>query len=171
MRIFGKLKGSLGYQLTILFGVMVLVFPLRTLYHQAQKLYDKLLVYIVVEEGEQSGNRVVEVSEQHGNIFPVKDIVIPVYRKSSSFQKIVVDFHIVSSHRGIKEYFWDGYNVHLIYDRLNSRLAPMALEFPLEEEGKTVIKEKVRREINQLVQELELEGEIREVYIGRILAG
>ena len=170
-RIFGKSKNSLGYNLTILFGTMALVFPLRTLYYQVQKLYDKFLAHTMVEEGDKEGKRILEVSEYYGNIFPIKNIVIPVYRKSSSFQKVVVDFHIVSSHGGIKEYFWNDYNVHLIYDRLNSRLAPMALEFPLEEEGKTVIKEKVLRELNQLVKELKLEGEIREVYIGRILAG
>ena len=102
--------------------------------------------------------------------FSVTDLVIPVYMADSSFRRIVMSFRMVSTEEQIKAYFGEEENIPLLYDRLNAKLAPMALEFPLEEEGKRIIKEKIRSEINQLVRELDMEGEIEEVYIEHILA-
>ena len=155
----------------IFLGFLVVSFSSIVLYYQARTIYQKFSVEDEAVEKEEVGANHSKYSERYRNVFPVKNIVIPVYRKGSSFQKVVVDFHIVSSNFRVKEYFWMGQNIHLIHDRLNSQMAPMDLEFPLEEEGKMVIRDKVRREINRLVRELEIEGEIEEVYIGRLIVG
>ena len=80
-----------------------------------------------------------------------------------------MDFTIVASNRYIKSYFWDNRNNHLILDRLNSRIRPMEILFPLESEGKIVIRDKVREEINILIKELGIDGEIEDVYIHNII--
>ena len=175
--IFRKIKNrphseSLGHLFGFLLGIAIVAFSSVTIYRQFQKIYQK---FGVREDAVQDKDKPVSISfgyEDRGrNFFLISNIVIPVYRDASSFQKIVVDFTIVPSHQHIKRYFWDEHNIHLIYDRLNSHMAPVALDFPLEEEGKSIIKQKVRDEINQLVKDLKIEGEIKEVYIGRILAG
>ena len=155
------------YQLSLCGGMVVIGMALVTIYYQSQKIGEKLSLK---KRGGELVRLPVERASYEDKSFPVTDVIIPAYTKTSSFRKIVVDFLLVPSHSGIRNYFWSDRNIHLIYDRLNSTLAPMVLEFPLEEEGKNVLKEKVQREINQLAEELGIEGKIKKVHIERIFA-
>ena len=169
--INAKKLNSWFHHVAFFLGILLMAFSLTTLYYQVQKIYDKITLKNIGNKKAKIVKYRPRYHKKYGNFFSIENIVIPVYKKTSSFHKVVMDFHIVSSNNTIKNYFENDHNTHLIYDRINSHLAPMALEFPLEEEGKDVIKEKVRSEINQLVKELKIEGEIEKVYIERILAG
>ena len=59
----------------------------------------------------------------------------------------------------------------MIRDRLNSSLQAVVPNFPLEPEGKKIIKEKIRREVNHLIEDLKIEGRVDEVFIHSILNG
>ena len=156
------------YNVSIYLGMVIVAVASVRIYYESQKMWEKVVSKKHVDVKEESGSLGTESVD--GKFFPIRNVIIPVYTDTSSFRKIAIDFQIVSSGPQIKEYFWSGHNAHLLYDRLNSRLAPMDLEFPLDEEGKDVIKEKVRRELNQLAKDLGLEGEIKEVYIDQIFA-
>ena len=119
-------------------------------------------------------------------VFTIKGFVIPVYvdhKKSkgalidtrgdveqvSRLKKIVIDFSLVSSNLYIKSYFADNNNLHLIMDRLYTRIRPIEIDFPLELEGKIIITEKIKDEVNILIKDLNIDGEIEDVYVHRMV--
>ncbi|MCF8058627.1 MAG: flagellar basal body-associated FliL family protein [Bacteriovoracaceae bacterium] len=102
--------------------------------------------------------------------FKVSNVVLPAYVKSNgAVRKLVIDFTFESSNKYIKEYLWQ--NTNYIHDVLNSKIEPISIEFPLEEEGKIIVKEKILREMNDLLKRLKIKGEIKEVYIDSMIAG
>lgn len=102
--------------------------------------------------------------------FLVSNIVLPAYTgKKSAVKKLVIDFTFESSNKYIKEYLWQ--NNHLIQDVLNSKIEPISIEFPLEQEGKIIIRDKIKKEINLLLKDLKIKGEIEKVYIHSMIAG
>jgi hypothetical protein len=102
--------------------------------------------------------------------FKIAHVTMPVYIGSTTnLKSLSIDFTFISSNRYIKTFFER--NRHLIKDRLNTTIQPLIPEFPLEKEGKKIIKEKIQLELNQLIKELDIKGEIREVHISSILAG
>lgn len=102
--------------------------------------------------------------------FTVLNVQMPIYVGGvNDIKSLRVDLTITPSNRYIREYFFD--NEYLVQDKLNSSIRPIVPEFPLEEEGKRILKEKVRQEVNELLKELEIKGEIKEVHIKSMLAG
>ena len=152
------------------FATVVVVFSLVTIFLQSPRIIEKISQINGYGQEKSDSGSSSRVVKKEMSFFPITSLAIPIYTADSSFRRVVMDFRMASYHEHLKSYFEQEENIPLLYDRLNSKLAPMALEFPLKEEGKRVIKEKVRREINQLVRELELEGEIEEVYIDHVLA-
>ena len=61
-------------------------------------------------------------------------------------------------------------NENLIKNQLNGSVEPIVPSFPLEEEGKRIIKLKLKEEINNLVKKLKIQGSISKVYIDNVLA-
>ena len=168
-----KWLGDVVYRLSVLMGIVVVAVSLVIIFGQLGEIREKFAAMY----GEMEKEEVALEEPERGwiakkeDFFPIKEVILPVYTDAYSSKKVVIDLQIVSSNPRIKEYFWDSYNTHLIYDRLNSTLEPVTLEFPLEEEGKRIIREKIRDELNQLTKELELGGEIEKVYIDHIISG
>ena len=107
---------------------------------------------------------------QNERSFHIRNIIIPVYIKSTnSYRKIEIDLITVASHRDTKEYLDDNY--YLVNDALHSNFEPVVSNFPLTNEGKNIISEKVKLELNKLIKYLALPGEIQYVYIDYIFAG
>lgn len=107
-------------------------------------------------------------------VFEVKDVYMPVYIQSAAAMKsLYMDFAFESSNRYIKAFFEQiyGVNQRLIQNKINTSIEPVVPEFPLKEEGKRIIKEKVKKDMNDLLKELGIKGEVEEVYIKNILAG
>ncbi len=99
----------------------------------------------------------------------VRNVNFPVYAGRSPASKLVIDFTFVSSNRYIKEYFYE--NIHLLKDKLNTSVEQILPDFPLEDDGKRVIKEKIKKEMQVLLDDLKIEGSIEEVHIHSIMAG
>lgn len=100
----------------------------------------------------------------------IANVVVPSYIEgSTSLKKLNVDFTIISSNRYIREYFYD--NSYLIEDVFNTRIEPMIPGFPLGDEGKLILKEKIKIELDALLKRMKIEGQIDQVYISSILAG
>jgi hypothetical protein len=102
--------------------------------------------------------------------FKVSNVVLPAYVKTNgAIRKLVIDFTFESSNKYIKAYLWE--NPHLIHDVLNSKIEPISIEFPLENEGKIIVKEKIQREMNDLLKRLKIKGKIKEIFIHSMIAG
>lgn len=105
-------------------------------------------------------------NEKHFTIFHLR---MPLYIESIHNPKQVkIDFTIEPSNRYIREYFLE--NEYLIHDRLNLMVQPIIPSLPLSEEGKQILKDKLLIELNKLIKDQRLKGEIKEVFINSILA-
>ncbi len=107
-------------------------------------------------------------------IFEVPNVKMPVYIESaSSMKSLYMDLAFRGTNRYIAAYFLLTYGVNqrLILDKINSSVEPIIPTFPLNDEGKRIIKVKVMNDVNELLKELGIKGEVDEVYIKNILAG
>lgn len=102
--------------------------------------------------------------------FTILNQFMPIYVDDvKKYKSVRIDFTIVASNKYIKEYFF--YNLNKIKDRLNSTVEPIIPSFPLEAEGQYILKTKIKKELNQLLKDLKIKGEIDEVYVKHNLAG
>ncbi len=146
-----------------------------TIYKESQKISEKASDSSIREPASQVENA-TEVSKRKGYYkldekrFSINHVIMPVYiGNSTNLKTLSIDLTFISSNKYIKSYFEN--NRHLIKDKLNTTIEPLIPEFPLEVEGKLIIKEKIKYELNQLIQDLGIKGEIEEVHINSILAG
>ena len=140
-----------------------------TIYVQSNKISEKAKrapASELVEEVEQA----TAVSNRPGYYkrtekqFQITNIVLPAYMQGNShLKKLVIDFTFESSNKYIKQFLWQ--NPYLIQDTLNSNIEPIAIDFPLETEGKTIMKDKIKREMNDMLKRLKIKGAIKNVYI------
>ena len=141
-----------------------------TIYFQGKKVViPKKEIVIVKQLGDWPKREVYY--KQLEKTFYINGIVIPVHEgKNKKIKKIIMDFNIISSNRYIKSFFWDNHNIHLAKNKILSSLAPVRLDFPLRKEDRVMVKEKVKRELNNLVRELKIDGRVEQVYIKSSIA-
>lgn len=100
----------------------------------------------------------------------IPEIDVPIYiENGQGMQVLTVDFSFKASNRYISKYFEKHENEFVLRDRLNERLQPITVTFPLEKEGKNILRVKIKNELNALIKEMGMSGEIEEVYIHSIL--
>lgn len=82
-------------------------------------------------------------------------------------RQVWVDFTALSSNRFVILYLKE----HLveIKDHLNVNVEPVIPRLPLEEEGRQIIKDKLRDEINAFLKKEKVEGKILEIYIDYLI--
>lgn len=100
----------------------------------------------------------------------VSEISMPVYfHLKGSQNRVLFDLTLKLSNRALVQFI----NKHEfeIKDYINSNVEPFTPDFPLTEEGKIIIKEKVLFEINRYIKEKKAEGELLEVYINNMISG
>jgi len=103
--------------------------------------------------------------------FSLQNIDLPIYVENvNSIRMMTFDFTVEGSNRYIAAFFSSRVNENLIKNQLNGSVEPIVPSFPLEEEGKRIIKLKLKQEINNLVKKLKIQGSISKVYINNILA-
>ena len=94
---------------------------------------------------------------------------MPIYVESAKdIHSLIMDFTMESSNRYIKKFF--DKNTHYLQDRLNSTIEPIVPTFPLEQEGKQIIKEKLKQESNQLIKDFKIKGKIEKIYLHSMMA-
>ena len=100
----------------------------------------------------------------------VSNLKIPVFlTEQKGVRTLIMDFTFESSNRYIKIYIRD--NEYEIRDRLLSTVEPIIPSFPLSQEGKDIIKDKIKEELNKFLGEKHIEGNVKHVYINGIIAG
>jgi hypothetical protein len=137
------------------------------IWHNSENLYTKIRGPASVEKvaiGERPDY--YKKNEKHFTIFHLR---MPLYIESIHNPKQVkIDFTVEPSNRYVREYFLE--NEYLIHDRLNTMIQPVIPGLPLSEEGKQILKDKLFIELNKLIKDQKIKGEIKEVYINSILA-
>lgn len=104
-------------------------------------------------------------NERYFKLYHVK---LPLFIESvSSNKNIQIDLTIQPSNKYIKEYFFR--NEYLVKDKLSVKVHPVIPSLPITEEGKLIIKEKIKSELNILLKEKGIDGEIEDVYVNSIL--
>ncbi len=101
--------------------------------------------------------------------FGLSDLYIPIYNeRSGSARTVIFDIQIEASNQYIKHYFDS--NEIFLRNKLTTTIEPIATEFLLSIEGKEVIKNKIKEEINNTLKELKIKGSIKRVHIHGIIA-
>ena len=103
--------------------------------------------------------------------FTIRDINLPIYVENiNAIRMLTLDFTIEGNNRYIAAYFKTGRNEDLIKNQLVKSVEPIIPTFPLNEEGKRILKNKLTQEMNVLIKNLDIKGKISKVYIDNILA-
>jgi hypothetical protein len=82
-------------------------------------------------------------------------------------RQVSLDYSVIASNRNIILYFRD--NEEKIRDRFSTQIEPIIPRLPIEEEGRGIIKDKIRFELNEMLKEEKIEGKVLDVYIDFLL--
>ncbi len=136
----------------------------------------------LVEELEKAG----EISRRPANhgkirqILTVTNLNMPVYLgKSTDLSSVILDFTIITTNRTTRNFLFE--NEILIRDQLTNSVHPTLPEFTLTTEGKEIIKQKIKDDLNALIKKLDQSEEyqdlikdealgIEDVYVDALLA-
>lgn len=101
--------------------------------------------------------------------FVVLNIKVPVFVKNlNQVTAVTIDFGVRTSNR-FATLFLTEYEYKL-KDHFFMTMYPIESNFPIQEEGKNIIKEKIQFELNEFLKQENVEGEVEEVTIMYIIA-
>ena len=101
--------------------------------------------------------------------FTVHNMSIPILvGKKLKVRSINLDATLTCSNRYTKILLDTRH--HLIHNQMTKTMAPIVSSFPITEEGKLILRSKIKKEINQLLRELNIKGSVEEVKIIHILS-
>jgi flagellar basal body-associated protein FliL len=96
--------------------------------------------------------------------YTMQDVDLQVFEEDlNRNHQVYLDFTLIASNRNIVLYLKD--NEMKIRDRLSTNVEPILPRLPVEDEGKRIIKDKIRDEINDILKEEKIEGKIQDVYL------
>jgi len=99
----------------------------------------------------------------------VMNVSIPVIIKNKSdIHSLLTDFYVRTDTVFAKLYL--DHNQHKIRDRFYENTYRMPASFPLDNDGKRVIKEKIALELNQLLKDNKVEGKVLEISLDAPIA-
>lgn len=149
-----------------------------TVYQQAKEIQDKTAKEVIREPNSYSDTMKKDLlarsqyRHHKEKRISLANVNIPVYIENrKGMQSLKIDFTFEADNRYIAQYFTIIENEYLIRDRLNRTVQPIIPTFPMEAEGKRVLKNKLKVELNELIKDLKIKGEIKEIYIHSILNG
>jgi hypothetical protein len=97
-----------------------------------------------------------------------KDINLQLFLEDTKRNRQVwVDFTALSSNRNIALYLKE--NEIEIRDFINMNVEPVIPQLPIEEEGRQIIKDKIKLELNEYLKLRGIEGKILEIYVDYII--
>lgn len=150
----------------VILGSGLMVISILSIHHLKQSGYFREPAAVVREYKKVRP----EYYHQYDRTMKIHSVNFPVYIESARGAKMVrMDLTLTTNNKYTRNYL--NKNYHMVQDRLNSRLEPMIPDFPIEEEGKEIIKSKVKEEIDSLIKELKIDGRVQSIHIHSILAG
>lgn len=96
------------------------------------------------------------------------NVKVPVFVQGlNELKSLIIDFSVITSNRQTKR--WLERHEFQARDHLVLGMEPVIPSFPMSEEGKVVITNKIQRELNAYLEENKIDGEVLEVRIIYIL--
>lgn len=96
------------------------------------------------------------------------NLKLPVYYKSKkNVTSLTIDFNIITDYRATLQEIEKHHDK--IRDHLLMNVEPVQAEFPLENEGREILKSKIQFELNEYLKKNKIEGSIKEVQIMYVL--
>lgn len=96
--------------------------------------------------------------------YSLKNVDLQVFEEDlNRNHQVYIDFTLITTNRNIILYLKD--NESKIRDRLSTNVEPILPRLPIEDEGKRIIKDKVRDEINEMLKKDNIEGKVIQVYL------
>lgn len=106
---------------------------------------------------------------QEERMMTIEDINLQLFLEDTHRNRQVwIDFSVLASNRNAILYLKD-HQVEL-KDHLSTNVEPVIPQLPVEEEGRMIIKDKLKSEINQFLEKNQIEGKILEIYIDYLMA-
>jgi flagellar basal body-associated protein FliL len=106
---------------------------------------------------------------QTERMLSITDINLQIFLEDTHRNRQVwMDFSALASNRNVILYLKE----HEIEfkDHLMNNVEPIIPQLPVEDEGRSIIKDKIRSELNQFLEKNNIEGKILEVYIDYLIA-
>lgn len=105
---------------------------------------------------------------QAEKMFKIEDLNLQLFLEDTNRNRQVwVDFAMLASNRNAILYLKE-HEVQL-KDHIMTNVEPVIPSLPIEEEGRQIIKEKLRLEINEFLKKNEVEGKVLEIYIDYLM--
>lgn len=171
-KVISKVRNFISYQYQKLsnqqIGVAILFFAITgfgalSVFYSGNDIYQEEFVERAPASVFQYSNR-PEYRNFDRKSFKVFNVKIPVFVESvREVKTITVDFSIRASNRFTKK-FLSNYEYKL-KDYFFTTVEPVISTFPLKEEGKSILKDKIIEELNTFLEEQGVEGSIEEVNI------
>jgi flagellar basal body-associated protein FliL len=99
----------------------------------------------------------------------IKDLNLQLFLEDTKRNRqVYLDFTALASNRNAVLFLKD-HDVE-VRDYLNMHVEPVIPQLPIEEEGRQIIKDKVKLELNNFLKEAQIEGKILEIYVDYLIA-
>ena len=107
--------------------------------------------------------------KQEKKYYKIGNFRIPIYigETNQHMKTLQIEFTVLTSDRFSKKFLEK--NEHLSRDYVLTTLEPLIPEFTLDAEGKRVIKDKIKKELNNLLIKNNVEGRVVDLYIHDII--
>lgn len=106
---------------------------------------------------------------QAEKLVSVKDLNLQLFLEDTRRNRqIWIDFTALADNRNVVLFLKD-HDVE-VRDHLNMYVEPVIPQLPIEEEGRQIIKEKIRFELNKFLKKSHIEGKILEIYVDHLIA-
>lgn len=97
-------------------------------------------------------------------IYSLKDVNLQIFLdETHRNRQVYFDFSLIASNRNVVNFLRD--NEVELRDRLNTNIEPIIHRLLMDDEGRLIIKDKVKDEVNEFLEEEDVEGKIQEIYI------
>ncbi|MBC7430334.1 MAG: hypothetical protein H7336_17100 [Bacteriovorax sp.] len=101
-------------------------------------------------------------------LYSMKDLNLQLFLEDTKRNRqVYVDFTCLTSNRNIILFLTD--HAVEMRDYLNMHVEPVIPQLPIEEEGRQIIKEKIKLELNQFLKENEIEGKVLDIYVDYLM--
>lgn len=99
----------------------------------------------------------------------IKDLNLQLFLEDTKRNRqVYLDFTALANNRNVILFLKD-HDVE-VRDYLNMHVEPVIPQLPIEEEGRQIIKDKVKLELNNFLKEAQIEGKILEIYVDYLIA-
>jgi hypothetical protein len=153
-------KSQIGFATTVLF---VMSIGFYNVYESSNKIYQKENPTRTPASVQEYAKR-PEYKKYSKRTLRVQNIKVPIFKENvNQVRSITIDFTVRTSTRFAKQYLV--FHESHLKDYFFTSVEPVISSFPLEAEGKLILKEKILYELNNFLIDQRVEGLVEEVNI------